>query len=137
MGSKMRLKKIFIFAFILFSILLEAQQKTREIADTLTIKSDKTEYEITIIEMGFNQWMNSNAKPRGFYSQNYLENYNKRYVAFWNNRASQGRFNDVFPFLIPYEFHVDYGYEVNYMLFHYFQFIQFKNPGLFPGIRRN
>jgi hypothetical protein len=130
------LREIFPLLLILFSISLSGQEE-KQVSDTLHIKSDKTEYEITIIENGFNQWMASNARPRGFYSQIYLENYNKRYVTLWNSWATQGRNSDLFPFLIPYEFHIDYGYEVNYMLFQYFQFIHFKNPDLFPNIRRN
>lgn len=130
------MKEIFPFLLLFLSLPLYGQEN-KPVADTINIKSDKTEYEITIIENGFNQWMATNAKPRGFYSQSYLENYNKRYVVLWNNWATQGSTSNLFPFPIPYEFHVDYGYEVNYMLFHYFQFIQFKNPNLFMSIRRN
>ena len=132
----LRKSYLLLFTFLFFSP-LAAQEDLEETIDTLTIKSDQTEYEITIIESGFNQWMASNARPRGFYSQTYLETYNRRYVVFWNGEATQSRYGDLFPFRIPYELHVDYGYEVNYMLFHYFQFIQYKNPDLFIGFRRN
>ena len=122
---------------ILFCQLLYSQEQTLETTDTLRIKSDKTEYEIIIIENGFNQWMVGNARPRGFYSQPYLESYNRRYIVIWNNLANQGFYNELVPFRIPYEFHIDYGYEVNYMLFNYFQFIQYKNLSCVQGIRRN
>ena len=122
---------------VVFCQLLYSQDQTQEVSDTLRIKSDKTEYEIIIIENGFNQWMVSNARPRGFYSQSYLESFNRRYIVIWNNLANQGLNNELVPFVIPYEFHIDYGYEVNYMLFNYFQFIHYKNPKFFQGIRRN
>lgn len=131
------MRKCCLFLFFVLPLGCWSQEKDQEVADTLKIKSDKTEYEITIIENGFYRWMASNARPRGFYSQTYLEAYNRRYVVHWNNLATQGVNNDLFPFPIPYEFQIDYGYEVNYMLFNYFQFIQFKNPDLFPGLRRN
>ena len=122
---------------VTFCQLLYSQEQTTEASDTLRIKSDKTEYEIIIVENGFNQWMVSNARPRGFYSQTYLEFYNRRYIVIWNNLANQGLNNELIPFRIPYELHIDYGYKVNYMLFNYFQFIHYKNPILFQGIRRN
>ena len=55
--------------------------------DTLKIKSDETEYEIIIIELGFNFWLQSIAKPEGYYSQSYMENRNNLYVLEWNRRV--------------------------------------------------
>ncbi len=49
----------------------------KQTGDTLKIESDKTEYEILIIEPGFNFWLQSIAKPEGYYSQSYMENRNK------------------------------------------------------------
>jgi hypothetical protein len=48
--------------------------------DTITIADEKTEYEIIIIEPGFDFWLQSIAKPEGYYSQSYLENRNQLYV---------------------------------------------------------
>jgi hypothetical protein len=57
--------------------------------DTITIADEKTEYEIIIIEPGFDFWLQSIAKPEGYYSQSYLENRNYIYVVEWNSRVSQ------------------------------------------------
>ena len=46
-------------------------------SDTVTIANDELEYEIIIIEPGFNTWLVSRARPEGFYSQQYLENRNQ------------------------------------------------------------
>jgi len=35
--------------------------------DTITISSEETEYEILIIEPGFNIWLQSIARPEGYY----------------------------------------------------------------------
>ena len=44
--------------------------------DTVRIANDSLEYEIIVIEPGFNLFINSIAKPRGYYSQSSLENKN-------------------------------------------------------------
>lgn len=92
--------------------------------DTVRIANDSLEYEIIVIEPGFNLFINSIAKPRGYYSQSYLENKNKFLVQEYNSRVTQPlRFNpNLYIQEINYDAFVDYGYEVNYMLYNYFVF---------------
>lgn len=92
--------------------------------DTVRIANDSLEYEIIIIEPGFNLFINSIAQPRGYYSQSYLEGKNKFLVREYNQRVQQPfRYNpDLYIQEINYEPNVDYGYEVNYMLYNYFVF---------------
>lgn len=92
--------------------------------DTVRIANDSLEYEIIVIEPGFNLFINSIAKPRGYYSQSYLENKNKFLVQEYNSRVIQpSRFNpNLYIQEINYDPFVDYGYEVNYMLYNYFVF---------------
>ncbi len=92
--------------------------------DTVRIANDSLEYEIIIIEPGFNLFINSIAKPRGYYSQSYLENKNKFLVQEYNSRVAQPfRYNpNLYIQEINYDNFVDYGYEVNYMLYNYFVF---------------
>lgn len=93
--------------------------------DTVRIASDTVEYEIIIIEPGFNAWLNSIARPEGYYSQQFLENRNRQLVMQWNLRANQGARAFIFP--INYDWRIDYGYDVNYKLYNYFVFFQLKN----------
>ena len=107
--------------------------------DTITISSDKTAYEIIIIEPGFNVWLNSVAKPEGYYSQNFLENRNYIMVLEWNNRVMQpARFDpNLYELQINYANQIDYGYEVNYKLYNYFIYFQRKyNQRLGPFVPR-
>lgn len=92
--------------------------------DTVRIANDSLEYEIIVIEPGFNLFINSIARPRGYYSQSYLENKNKFLVQEYNIRVSQPfKFNpNLYIQEINYDNSVDYGYEVNYMLYNYFVF---------------
>jgi len=107
--------------------------------DTVSIASDETEYEIIIIEPGFNFWLQSIARPEGYYSQSYLENRNQLYVINWNIRATQpSRYDpDLYLLQIDYDPGIDYGYEVNYKLYNYFIFFQRKyNQRLGPFLPR-
>ncbi|CAM3372627.1 DUF6146 domain-containing protein [Zobellia roscoffensis] len=107
--------------------------------DTITIADDSTEYEIIIIEPGFNFWLQSIAKPRNFYSQSYMENRNQVFVTNYNQRVAQPmRFNpSLYEQQINYEPHTDYGYEVNYKLYNYFIYFQRKyNQRLGPFVPR-
>lgn len=94
--------------------------------DTVTIASEKTEYEIIIIEPGFNYWLQSVARPEGFYSQSFLENRNQILVTEWNLRVLQPqRFDpNLYELQIDYDPNIDYGYEVNYKLYNYFVYFQ-------------
>lgn len=104
--------------------------------EPVVIANDSLEYEITIIDDGFNAFLNSIAKPRGFHNQVYLEQKNRNYVVTWNYRARNLiRFNELIYWNeIDYDPNIDYGYEVNYVLFNYFQFAQRKyNMSLIEG----
>lgn len=96
--------------------------------DTVRIADDATEYEIIILDPGFYPWLNSIARPRGYYTKTFLENRNQVMVMNWNMRVQQPMvYNpDLYVFTIDYDRHIDYGYEVNYMLYNYFLYFQRK-----------
>tara|TARA_R110000744_G_scaffold256558_1_gene372080 strand:- start:1077 stop:1547 length:471 start_codon:yes stop_codon:yes gene_type:complete len=140
---------ILIFAIILINCgsskeslsISNAEKKAFEQVkgDTITISSDKTEYEIIIIEPGFYTWLNSIAKPEGYYSQSFLENRNYLMVLEWNQRVLQPmRYNpNLYELQIDYSQNIDYGYEVNFKLYNYFIYFQRKyNQRLGPFIPR-
>lgn len=103
----------------------ELQENIKE-NDTVKIANDELEYEIIIIEPGFNTWLASTARPEGFYSQQFLESRNYQYVVEWNQRVLQPqRFNpSLYEMQIDYQPTIDYGYEVNYKLYNYFIYFQ-------------
>lgn len=97
-------------------------------SDTISISDPESNYEIIIIEPGFNFWLRSIARQRGYYSQNFLETRNRIYVIEWNNRVLlPNRFDPLlYELQINYDPQVDYGYEVNYKLYNYFIYFQRK-----------
>ncbi|MCK0124142.1 DUF6146 family protein [Gelidibacter sp. F2691] len=101
-------------------------QTATSVQDTVRIANDSLEYEILIIEPGFNSWLATRAKPEGFYSQNYLESRNRIYVSEWNSRVLQPQRyqSHLYELQIDYQPTIDYGYDVNYKLYNYFIYFQ-------------
>ncbi len=116
----------------------QEQQAFQEVeGDTIEISNDKVEYEITIIEPGFATWLQSIARPEGYYGQSFLENRNRIWVVNWNQRVLQPTLYDsgLYEMQIDYRPNIDYGYEVNYKLYNYFVYFQRKYKqrlGTFP-----
>lgn len=96
----------------------------RKISDTVRIANDSIEYEIIIIEPGFDSWL-ATAKPRNYFSLVYLENKNRLWVSEWNRRVLDRRYPaHLYEMRIDYEPHIHYGLEVNYLLYQYFTYFQ-------------
>lgn len=125
------MQKIFIILILLFFCLSGFSQ----IRDTMKIEHDTTEYEITVFDPVFYSWLMTNGRPRGFYGQPYLESHNRFYIAEWNSRVISGYKPNLYSIYIDYNPSLDYGYEVNFILFNYFQyFMEVTRERL--GIRR-
>ncbi|MWB94730.1 hypothetical protein GON26_10170 [Flavobacterium sp. GA093] len=124
----------YILAVLFIIIACSTSQKTvndtskQKVAvnDTVRIANDSLEYEVIIIDPGFSSWLVSRAQSRNYYSQSYLENKNQQYVAEWNNRVNQPmRFNpDLYEMRINYDSFINYGYEVNYLIYNYMVYFQ-------------
>jgi hypothetical protein len=104
--------------------------------DTIRIANDSLQYDIMIIENGFDSWLITQPK-RGFYGQAYLETKNRMFVSEYNNRVLQPQqySSNLYTERINYESAVDYGYEVNYLLYNYFVYFQDKYNQKFIGGR--
>ena len=136
-----------IFAILIIGVIFYAcssspskSLKTKK-EKPVVIANDSLEYEIIIIDVGFNAYLNSIAKPMGFYTQSFLENRNNIYVINWNLRAQNPLKYDgsIYENVIQYNSRINYGMEVNYKLFNYFQFAQQKYKmsldGTLPRVR--
>jgi hypothetical protein len=94
--------------------------------DTIRIANDSLHYEVIIIDPGFSTWLASMSYPRGYHSQSYMENKNQMYVTEWNNRVLQPqRYNpNLYEMSINYDTFINYGYEVNYLIYNYMIYFQ-------------
>ncbi|WP_299116649.1 DUF6146 family protein [uncultured Winogradskyella sp.] len=106
----------------------EEREESLVANDTVVIDSDENAYEIIIIEPGFNAWLITTARPRHYYSQEYMEARNQIYVNNWNIRVNQPLQFDsnLYELRIDYNNREDYGYEINYKLYNYFIYFQLK-----------
>jgi len=129
--------KNLIYTYLVVSLLIFScgtQQNSVASADEtqkeepVRIANDSLEYEVIIIDIGFNTYLNTIARPMSFYSNEFLRTRNNYYVIEWNSRArNPSRYNpNIYENIIDYQTHIDYGLEVNYKLFWYFQFAQRK-----------
>lgn len=131
------MKNIILILLVCFGInsckttdkaIVSNSQINTTVQDTVRIANDELEYEIIIIEPGFNSWLIGRAKPEGYYSQQFLENRNIWFVTEWNNRVLQPQryAPNLYLMQIDYQPHIDYGYEVNYKLYYYFIYFQIQ-----------
>ena len=99
-------------------------EKTKN--DTIRIANDSLQYEVIIIDPGFSAWLVGNSLPRGYHSQSFLENKNQMYITEWNNRVMQPlRYNtNLYEMTINYDAFINYGYEVNYLIYNYMIYFQ-------------
>jgi len=95
--------------------------------DKVVIENKELEYEVIIIEPGFNSWL-ATQKRMWYYSQPSLEIKNQFYITTWNQRVLQPfkYSTNLYEMRIDYDSHIDYGLEVNYKLFMYFTYFQQK-----------
>ncbi len=144
------MKKILFISFVVLIIIGCSVNKTKNVSqkaivnnktsDTVRIANDSLEYEVIIIEPGFNYWLESQAKPRGFYTESYFEGRNFLYVTEWNNRVLQPQrySSSLYEMQINYNSSTHYGYEVNYLIYNYFIYFQLQYKQQLSGyIPRN
>lgn len=130
------MKYLIIASFILFS-LFSCNTKKTAISnnssdspslisnDTIIIANPQLEYEILIFEPGFQSWI-ATQPPMGHYGIYHLESKNRLFVLEYNNRVIQYKTRDLYEQEINYDPNVKYGLEVNYLLYNYFIYFQYK-----------
>ncbi len=128
------MKKIIYLSSLIALLIVACGTPRKTVSNTtnskeepVRIANDSLEYEIMIIDIGFTSYL-ATAKPMSYYTQQYLETRNRVYVSEWNSRAQNpSRYDSsIYENVIDYQYHIDYGLEVNYKLFQYFQFAQRK-----------
>ena len=92
--------------------------------ERVVIANDSLEYEVIIIDSGFSTYLATTAYPRNYYSQSYLESNNAFWIREYNARVRQGK--SLYELEVDYNSGIDYGYEVNYLLYNYMVYFQNK-----------
>lgn len=128
----------YLFYIVFLGLFIYSCSSTRErdlgvpentgLSDTVRIANDSLEYEILIIDPGYSYFLNSMARPEGYYSLSYLESKNRFLVNDYNQRVRLPQQFDsrIYEMEINYDPNIDYGYDVNYKLYNYFVFLSRK-----------
>ena len=104
-------------------------------SDTVRIANDSLEYEVIIIDGGFTSWLASRAQARGYYGEPYLRNKNTIWTTEWNARVLNAqRYGDLYQMRIDYDPKINYGYEVNYLIYNYLVYFQQTNNQRLGGL---
>lgn len=105
----------------------ENEMSPSAVVDTIRIENKELDYEIIIMDTGFESWLVTQRSP-DFYTQPTLESKNRFYVMEWNRRVMNPLVYNPHLYMqqIDYDHQIDYGMEVNYLLYMYFQFFQDK-----------
>jgi hypothetical protein len=96
-------------------------------------QEDSVEYELIVMDTGFETWYILQDSPARYRSQQYYEGWNRQYVSASNAYANQPYRRSFFQTIIGYVPNVDYGFELNHKLFYYFKYVEkvLKIPILF------
>lgn len=135
--------KISVFYLLLLVLLLHSACSLSKKAGRISIDaaqeevSDSVKYELIVLDPGFDTWMVTHARPLWYHSKSYLESWNRQYVNAWNGRIMSGRSSRYFETYIDYQPGIDYGIELNYKLYNYFQYVEreLRIPILPEGMR--
>jgi len=85
-------------------------------------ENDSTEYELIILDPGFDSWFVTRNFKATARSETYYKHWNQFYVSEWNRLFYQG--HPYFENSIDYDYTEDYGFDLNYKLYHYFLYTE-------------
>lgn len=104
---------------------VDSQHKSTFEDGSVKISNPELEYEVIIFDNQFEGWFVTRAHPRGYYSKTFLESKNRQWVNSFNARSRAGVKG--FNYTIDFQSGIDYGYEVNYMIYNYLLYFQETN----------
>jgi hypothetical protein len=87
-------------------------------------REEKTEYDIDILDPGFNTWFLTQWNQAEDRSYRFYDTWNDRYVQAWNFKATNPRYGGFFNTIINYDINEDYGMEVSRKLYYYFSYVE-------------
>jgi uncharacterized protein YcfL len=88
--------------------------------------NDSLQYELVVDEPGYDSWVATNSKPDWYHEKEYYRNWNILYITEFNYRVIQSNFGHPFDERINYDPQTDYGLQLEYRLYWYFKYIEFK-----------
>lgn len=90
----------------------------------IDIKQNDEQYEVMVLDAGFETWFATAWSPAKDRSQEYYASWNQQYVTEWNFKANRAQNANFFQNQIQYDQTEDYGIAVERKLFYYFRWVE-------------
>lgn len=127
------MKKLFLLICIPILFLACTTNQTTSVPnkDDNSLKFEPNEegdYDIVVFDPDYEVYLRTTAPPKSYYSKEYYESQNRRYVTIWNQRHMMPMaYNpDLYAVSIDLDPNIDYGLDFEYKLFNFFRFIEHK-----------
>lgn len=117
---------IIVILSMLFLAGCATQNRMLNVADgnLIDISQNDEEYEVMVLDPGFETWFLTTWSPSKDRSQEYYSSWNQQYAAEWNYKATRPQTSKFFNDVINYDASIDYGIEVERKLFYYFRWVE-------------
>ena len=102
----------------------EADQDKKVKIDS--VANDSIKYELIVMDLGYETFLLTQPSMN-FYSEDYYRFWNQRYVTEWNIRYHSSTSPNLYETYIDYDPNTNYGIELEYKLYYYFQFFEQTN----------
>lgn len=126
-----RLISLIALATLLFMLILTSCYSSKKVLTKsqhveMINNNDSTEYSLVVLDPGYEFYL-ATQPSASFHSQEYYESWNEQYVREWNMRHRNPlQYGGFYETEINYNAREDYGLDLNYRLYYYFQFIKDK-----------
>lgn len=141
----MQIMRIFLWLIItMFAVSCFPLKENRDHQPKKELKiepNEAGEYDIVVMDPGYELFLNSRAYPKGYFTESYLASRNRVLVNIWNQRhaAPQAYNPNIYEVYIDYESTIEYGLTFQWKLFNFFMFVEDQTgeriDGLSPMIR--
>ncbi|MFP4025700.1 MAG: DUF6146 family protein [Thiohalospira sp.] len=104
-----------------------AQENIKDSTRIEINSEDSVEYELLVFDSGFESYLAKIPHSKEFYSNEYYRNWNIQYCSEWNRRHQNPfKYGDLYETQIDYDPTIDYGIDLNFKLYYFFQYIEDK-----------
>ncbi|MFC3160303.1 hypothetical protein SAMN05443633_102381 [Chryseobacterium arachidis] len=118
---------LLIISLLPFNCLAQTNPKNdQEKSEMKPSKNEDGEWDLTVIDTQFDNFLNAIAKPISQYSESYLKTRNTFLVNEWNSYYSSGRYRNIIESSIDYDPKENYGVKFEYKLYQVFAYVNWK-----------
>lgn len=126
------MKTLFILMILIVGYLstnhVFAQENKEDSTSIIINSEDSVEYELLVFDSRFESYLATVPHSKNFYSNEYYRNWNIQYCSEWNRRHENPfKYGDIYETKINYDPSVDYGIDLNFKLYYYFQYFEKKH----------